>query len=300
MTSSYVIRGFRPEDIESCLRLHAEAGGDRDGPLCMDFVGRLGRPGCSPGEDVSVAEEAGEVTGCLEMFPEAGIDRMVVSCHVKKEHRRRGISRRFLERSGRRARELGIRKLQACVDEADETANKVLASLGFRKVRRFLEMRMDLEEFREAPSGACRSMRAGEEDILLYLQNRAFEGSWGYNPNTPEQIRYHFSRGEASPEDVIICFAGDSPAAYCWTMAPERRDSGTIKGRIYMLGVAPDYRGKGFGRMALRAGLSRLKRKGITEADITVDSENSIALSLYRATGFELRANSLWYERVLD
>ena len=64
-----------------------------------------------------------------------------------------------------------------------------------------------------------------------------------------------------------------------------------------MLGVAPDYRGRGIGKRALLAGLSYLKRKGVQIAEVTVDSKNQSARALYRAVGFKVRASSLWYEK---
>ncbi|MFC1963943.1 GNAT family N-acetyltransferase [Chloroflexota bacterium] len=299
MTSSYIVRGFRPADTEQCLRLHAEAEREESGMLCLDFAGRLSRPGCSPGDDIFVAETAGEVIGCLEMFPETGIGRVVLSCQVQPAHRRRGVSRQFLHRAEQRANELGVRSLQACVDAGDALAKTALSRLGFRAVRRFLEMRTVLEKFRDTHTPGCQPMRPGEEAKLTRLQNRSFAGSWGYHPNTLEQITYHFSAGEASPEDVILCCLGDKPAGYCWTMVfPNGKGAG--RGRVFMMGVDPEHRGEGIGRRVLTAGLAHLKRKGIAEVDITVDSENEVAISLYRATGFEAKASSLWYERLVD
>lgn len=66
-----------------------------------------------------------------------------------------------------------------------------------------------------------------------------------------------------------------------------------------MLGVVPDYRGKGIGQKLTLAGLARLKSKGLQVAELTVDSENKAARSLYRSIGFEVQKSSLWYEKVL-
>jgi mycothiol synthase len=67
-----------------------------------------------------------------------------------------------------------------------------------------------------------------------------------------------------------------------------------------MLGVAPDYRGKGIGRELVMAGLTRLKSKGLGIAELTVDSENKTARALYQSLGFEVQANTLWYEKVIS
>jgi ribosomal protein S18 acetylase RimI-like enzyme len=45
--------------------------------------------------------------------------------------------------------------------------------------------------------------------------------------------------------------------------------------------------------------LRHVKRRGATSVELTVDSENTPALSLYRSFGFKLKARHFWYERLL-
>ena len=67
-----------------------------------------------------------------------------------------------------------------------------------------------------------------------------------------------------------------------------------------MLGADPDYRGKGVGKRALLAGLAHLKSKGLQVAELTVDSGNKAALTLYRSVGFKVWMSSLWYEKAIN
>jgi mycothiol synthase len=67
-----------------------------------------------------------------------------------------------------------------------------------------------------------------------------------------------------------------------------------------MLGVDPDYRGRGLGRQLLLVGLSYLKTKGLRVVELTVDGENKVACSLYKSAGFKLWTSSLWYEKKPD
>ena len=89
------------------------------------------------------------------------------------------------------------------------------------------------------------------------------------------------------------------PLGYCWTVTnvDQTRDGEVGKGRIHMLGVDPDYRGKGLGKQVLLAGLSLLKSRGLGHVDLTVDSENKAALALYESLGFAVRTRSLWCEK---
>lgn len=66
-----------------------------------------------------------------------------------------------------------------------------------------------------------------------------------------------------------------------------------------MLGVDPDYRGRAIGKRVLLAGLSHLKSNGLQVVELSVDGENKEARALYQSVGFELRTNSLWYEKVI-
>jgi mycothiol synthase len=67
-----------------------------------------------------------------------------------------------------------------------------------------------------------------------------------------------------------------------------------------MLGVVPNYRGKGLARELMVIGLTRLRERGIRVAELTVDSENKAAYALYESLGFEVQARTLWYEKLVD
>jgi mycothiol synthase len=89
---------------------------------------------------------------------------------------------------------------------------------------------------------------------------------------------------------------------YCWILinSEENMALGTSQGRIHMMGVNPDSRGKGQGKAVLLAGLSLLKERGIKHVVLSVDSENEAACGLYKSAGFEIFSTTEWYEKVLD
>lgn len=143
-----------------------------------------------------------------------------------------------------------------------------------------------------------RPLGTDEVDILTDIQNRSFTGIWGFSPNATEEISYATHNASAT-EGIRIAMDGERPVGYCWVRIQEN-GRGKNWGRIGMLGVDPDYRGKGLGRELLLAGLSYLKEKGFKTAQITVDSENTVAYALYQSVGFTHRDTSLWYEKSLD
>lgn len=307
----YVIRNFRADDFASYVQLNVEAEKLEPTGRCASAQAlseALGRPNYVPGEDLFVAEAVGKVIGYIDVRPELGIGRAVLECLVHPGHRRKGLATELFDHASRRARELGARVVHVHVPEDNVAAKGLLSKLGFRFVRRFLELRRELSEAHlpDAEQGdlAIRHLRHGEEDKLTEIQNRSFAGTWGYNPNTVEEIGYRLNMADSSPEDVILICEGDKPIGYCWTtIGPgENAAMGTGKGRIYMLGVDPDYRGRGrgIGKRALLAGLAHLKSKGTEVAELVVDSENPAACALYESGGFKISSTSAWYEKKLD
>ncbi|MFH1651697.1 MAG: GNAT family N-acetyltransferase [Chloroflexota bacterium] len=296
----YTIRNYRQSDFERCAALNLAAEGENGyGFHYPDFSAWLHRPGATPEQDILVAETEKGAVAFLEMAPERNIARLILYCWVSPEYRRCGIAGAFLNQARQRGRELGMKVLQACVNEKDAQARQVLTALGFRQVRQFREMGRDLADYTGSCPDVCRKIQPGDEPELMKVQNRAFAGSWGFNPNTLEQITYHATAEDSSPEDVMFCIVDGEVAGYCWTRVTVSAD-GPGKGRIFMLGVDPRYRGRGIGWQVLQAGMAYLSEKGVGEVVLTVDGENEVALRLYRKVGFTIMGTSLWYEQPVE
>ncbi len=148
----------------------------------------------------------------------------------------------------------------------------------------------------------CRHLEPGEEDKLTFIQNRAFVDTWGYNPNTKEEILCRTRLPSCSPQNVLLMGEEEHPIGYCWTKINSggKKHNGHRSGRIHMLGVDPGHRGKGIGKQALLAGLAYLHGEGIQFVELTVDEENKAACELYRSLGFEISGQTVWYEKLLD
>ncbi len=300
--SPYNIRNYRPADFNFFVLLYIEA--EKQEPIGRPvtpqaIAEKLSRPGFSTEHDLLVVEKTGEIIGFVDMLPELDIERVIVDCWLRPEHRRKGLGKKLLDFAMKHAGKLGARFLHVNVREDNAVAGTVLSKLGFVCVRRFLELRLDLNKAGrqelERAFCECRYLREGEEEMLTQIQNLSFAGHWGYNPNTVEAMAYSISLSHRSPKDIVLACDQDEVIGYCWT---EVTSGG--QGRIFMIGSAPDYRGKGIGRKLLLAGLANLKNKGAGEVWLTVDSENKAACSLYELIGFELQTNYLWYEKAVD
>lgn len=300
--SPYVIRSYTPADFNHLFLFFqdAESLEPAGRPATPQAISeKLSWPDYSPEDNLTIVEFEGDIIGYMETAPELGIERVVIDCWLRPEHREKGIGKKLLARANARAKELGARYIHVNVRNDNLIAKGVLRKLGFQFVRRFLELKLDLDavdrgEMEDAFCG-CRHLEEGEEAMLTDIQNRSFTEHWGYNPNTVESITYRMNLSYHFPRDIILACEDGEVTGYCWTEVNEER-----QGRIYMIGSDPEYRGQGIGKKLLLAGLNYLRSRGVRDVWLSVDSENKVACSLYKSIGFEEHTTYLWYEKPVD
>jgi len=302
----YKIRNYRPSDFENYVQLHAET-------IKLDRSGRsiskqrlaedLGHPSFQPENDLFVAAHGGSIIGYAAVFLEAAIKRAILECLIHPLHRKKGIAIELIRRAIRHAAAAKCRVAQVCIPEINLPAQNLASRLGFKFIRQFYELKLDFNNIRLPdlePSGYIfRSLGRDEADKLTHIQNRAFADSWGFNPNTPDEIEYRINLSSCSPKNIMMAYLKNHPIGYCWTrvMMEDNPAAGSMKGEIHMLGVDPDYRKKGIGRNVLLAGLADLKSKGVTIVELTADGEDPVALGLYESVGFKICSRTEWYEK---
>jgi mycothiol synthase len=123
------------------------------------------------------------------------------------------------------------------------------------------------------------------------LLNVAFADHPGPTSWTVEQIGYTHGRPDFDPSTITLVSPVDSPEipiAFVRTGVgpPEQGDSAPV-GEIRLVGVVPQWRGRGLGRELLRLGVAQLRASGVGRIKLSVEAENERALGLYRRTGFE-------------
>lgn len=298
---NYLLRNYRTSDFDNLLKLYREAEISDPGgayPAPAELQERLERPRFNAQEDLFVAEERGKIVAFIEMAREKDIKRLILSCLVHPLHRGTGLASMLSDAVFNRAKDLEVQHIHVQVARDNQAAQKMLRRLGFYHVRTFLELRAKANWILSAyPAGMgegyyLRNLQHGEEELLAHLQNSCFTGSWGFNPNTPEDIYYATSLQNSSLHDVVAIFREKEAVAYCWVMAePEG-----ARGKIHMLGVLPGHRGKGIASRVLRAGVSLLSQRGKKVVELTSDGNNVPARRLYFSVGFRTWSETLWYE----
>ena len=305
--SRFNIRNYQSTDIDKYVLFLTEAEKLEPTGRCVSalvLANQLERPNYSPEQDLFILW-SDNIVGYMDVKPELGIGRAVLDGWIHPEHRRQGLATKLFSYATEHAKELGAKVIHINIREDNVVATGVLHRLNFRFIHRYSELALDivpvggLDKAESDPD--CRYLQCGEEDKLTQLQNCAFAGSWGYNPNTVEEITFRINSNTFSREDIILIYKTDKAIGYCWTgINCEEGKPSIRKGRILMLGVVPDYRRKGMGKKLVLAGLARLRSKGLQIAELTVDSENKAACALYGSIGFEVQANIFWYEKVIN
>lgn len=301
------IRSYQPADLDRYVRLQSEVEKAEPTGRCVSpqFIAEhLARPNYRPEQDLFVAEIDNDIVGYMNIEEELAIGRVVLDCRVHPDYRRKGLATELLDSAVNRAKALEARVAHVNITEDNLVAMRTLSRFGFSFIRRFLELGLDIGSaggLDVHPSVAgCYYLRIGEEGKLTKLQNSAFAGTWGFNPNTVEEVTFRIKMGIGSYQDIVLVHEKDKAIGYCWTgMSCEEGMPSIRKGRILMIGVDPPYRGKGIGRRLMMAGLAHLRSKGLKIVELTVDSENKAARALYESLGFDVRGGILWYEKVV-
>ena len=61
-------------------------------------------------------------------------------------------------------------------------------------------------------------------------------------------------------------------------------------------GIVPEFRGKGYGKQALKQAINMLNKEEIYDVALDVSAENNNALNLYKSCGFEGQSTMNYYE----
>ncbi|MGB2908159.1 MAG: GNAT family N-acetyltransferase [Candidatus Aminicenantaceae bacterium] len=303
----YRIRNYNRTDLEKLRDLYVRAGENSLwGPVAggRQFDMLLQRPQSSPEADLFIAESKGErLVAYADVRREVRIGRVVVDIYVHPRFRRLGIGRRLVEGMCERASALGAQNVHVLVGDSNTGGLEFLDKAGFEPVRRYLVLAREEGRERRNESGVdfgnlvLGHFQGGDEQRLADIQNLCFEGSWGFCPNTADEIGFYLAMTMTRIQDVMVLRDDAEVVGYLWPQILERnKGGGGAHGWIHMVGVRPDYRGQGLGKKLVQTGLQSLRERGVQDVELTVDEENRQAVTLYASLGFSTKDTKLWYE----
>lgn len=262
-----------------------------------DIRGWLG--GVDLGNDTWLLEEDGLIVALawVELHEERG----AAVGAVDAERRGEGIGSRLVDLTEGRLRARGASVVQNVVLAPDRLAPELLASRGYREVRRFWEMTIELGDDPSPepllPEGLTIEPFAEDWAPRYHAAlEDAFAEHWGHQEETFEDwwARQH-RKHDFDPSLWWFVRDGDEVAAAIRN--DPRRSSG---GWVGALGVRPAWRGHGLGRALLLHTFREFHRRGERRVGLGVDSENATgATKLYESVGMEVDTSNVVWEKPL-
>jgi ribosomal protein S18 acetylase RimI-like enzyme len=177
----------------------------------------------------------------------------------------------------------------------DAGYQEVLRGRGFRPIRRFWQMLLDithrLADEPAPPAGATRRAVGDEADrrLLHALYLESFAGHFGMTHEEPfdEWIAELAASEGSDPGLWWIAELDGRPVGLC-VLDDSKAEFG--EGYVKFLGVVPSARGRGVARWLLRCAAADSVARGRTGLALSVDGANDTgATALYESEGFAVR-----------
>lgn len=145
----------------------------------------------------------------------------------------------------------------------------------------------------EIPSGIrIAPFRVGiDEHAWLDVNNAAFAGHAENGQWTVADITERQERPWFSADGFRLAWLGDDLAGFCWTKV-----HGEGVGEIHVIGVHPEFQGRGIGRAIVVEALWYLAGIGCDVGMLYVDTSNTSALALYQSLGLGLERVDICFE----
>ena len=283
---------------------------DDDAPVIAALISAdeqrfYGRPGRLTGTDILmflqysketwIWEEGGRVVASASF----GVHGDAANIRGVVGDKGRGLGTEIVERGEAFARAEGAKKIHTGAAEPDVAARVLFESRGYREVRRFYEMAIELTEEPAAPALldglVLDELHEDEYEAFYDALNEAFAEHWEWHPD-PFDEWLERRRGQHRDEHGPVWFVirdGDELAAVT-------RNDADVAGGGYVgaIGVRPAWRGKGLGKALLQATFAEFWRRGTRRVTLDVDSENATgAVALYERVGMHVDACGVAFEK---
>ena len=187
---------------------------------------------------------------------------------------------------------------------------------GYANVRELWAMRWSLPPAAEPPGSRAETLPdvtlpegfrsrhlvvGQDEDAWLRVNARAFADHAEQGRMTRHDLDLRIAEPwfDATGFILIEDVRGAEPvlAAFHWTkiVPAADPDMSPTEGEVYVVGVDPAYQGLGLGRAVTVLGLEHLSERGMTQAMLYVDADNSAAVATYSRLGFTRFAVDVMY-----
>jgi mycothiol synthase len=251
-----------------------------------------------------LAFEDAELAGYAHTVTYGAPDARRASCEfvVHPSFRRQGVGRTLLSRALAAARDQGATRMDLWAYNDTHASQRIAGQFGFTPARRLLHLHRHMRGVPApvtVPGASLRPVRPGVDDeAWLALNNRIFAGHPENGEWTLDDLRARMAQPWFDAGDVLLLEVDGALAGFCWLKVEERENEGRV-GEIYVIGIAPEQRGRGLARYLLASALQRLRTRAADVAAIYVDESNEAAVALDETSGFHYHHVDVCYSRDL-
>jgi GNAT superfamily N-acetyltransferase len=298
--SSLVLRPATPDDAEAVAQLviayerslYGETAYTRD-----DLEAEWATIDLA--HDTLVLTDGGELVAFGSLHDRGTLWR--TDAYVHPEHHGRGIGTELAVALETTAGGRGARRIQSGVAEPDEAGAQLFAALGYRPVRVFREMRIELAGPPDEPSwpdGVVAGAFDADRDARAFhaAQQEAFADHWEFRARTFDEWRdFHLVREKFEPGLWGVVRAGDELVAGAICVA-DRYGGGWVG----VLFTRRRWRGQGVGRALLQQAFARFWERGERSVGLSVDADGTLgAFHLYESAGMRPALGWVMFEKEL-
>lgn len=278
---------------------------------------------CDPYQDMLLAEVEGKLVGYARCWWEVEGSGNWIGFefgNVLPEWRRKGIGSVLLNFTEQRL--TGIAKqikengqlpqqaqcfLDNYVSSSETDRINLMERRGYQAVRYSFDMvRPDLENIPELrlPEGVeVREVQPGQLRQIWEASNEAFRDHWGYIPDPWESFQAFINSPDYDPRLFRVAWQGDQVVGMVLSYIDQDLNElyGRKRGYTENICVRRAWRKKGVAKALIAYSLVALKERGMTEAGLGVDAQNtSGALNLYKFMGYQVVKQGTIYRKLLN
>jgi len=320
LPAGLVLRHLRPPDDYGPMNAIANAirTAEGDNFFTTDeqfakFYENLSR--CDPATDVAIAEIDGQIAGYGRAAWHEELDGTriyEVIPFVDPRVAGQDVFTAMIDAIEARARAIaathpaGPKFLETFGGDLAPERDALLRADGFEAVRFFYSMvRPSVDDLPDAPLPPGLEIREVQPEhmpLIWAADQEAFRDHWGYSPATDADYQQFLTNPVNDTSLWRIAWDGDEIVGQVrsYISAEENERHRRFRGYTESISVRRPWRRRGLARALIAASFPLLRARGMTEAALGVDTENtSGALRVYERCGFRPVSRSATYRKPL-